>query len=129
MAAEYGPIAAGAPGAEMASRTSGRLGDLAAAEATSADANALGGAVDERAYRLQIGLESPWPDVMCVRHRPADNRSFTADFTPLRHDFLVTATARVVTRVRASCIGLTITHGSRRPSIGSIRRPGTNSKV
>ena len=64
----------------------GRFGDFAAPEAPRADADPLGGPVDECSNRLQVRLEPARPDVMGVRDGAAHNRTFPADFATLCHD-------------------------------------------
>src|SRR5215471_9494248 len=92
MAGEYAPMALGASGDEttvlwMATTTaSGGLGDLARAQAPRADADPAGRAVDQGLHRLQIGLEPARTDVVGVGNRPADHRTFVADFAALGHD-------------------------------------------
>src|SRR5688500_16685827 len=79
-------MAFGAPGAETAWRTSGSLGDFAAAQAPRADADALGRAVDQGAHGLEVRLEPTRPDVVGMRYRPAHDWTLIADFAPLRHN-------------------------------------------
>src|SRR5687767_10428537 len=92
-------MACGASGAEIAWRTgafapalrsanSGGLCNLAATQAPRADADAFGGAVDQRAHGLKVRLEPARPDVVGVRHGAADNRTLIADFAALGHVFL-----------------------------------------
>src|SRR5687768_11216795 len=85
MAGEYAPTALGASGALITCLTSGRLRHLAVAEASSADPNSFGRAVDHGANCLKVGFEPARPDVVCVGHCSSDNRAFMADLTPLCH--------------------------------------------
>src|SRR5688500_7399557 len=106
-------MACGASGAEIAWRTgpfapalrsakSGGLRHLAATQAPRADADALGGAVDQRAHGLEVRLEPPRPDVVGVRHRAADDRTLIADFAALGHVFLAGSLTLVGRRRLAS---------------------------
>ena len=81
-------MALGAPEGAIACHTSGSLLHPAAAKAPGADPNPFGGAVDQGAYGLQVGLEPARSDVVGVRDRPAECGALPADFTPLRHDCL-----------------------------------------
>src|SRR5688572_6923011 len=57
-AGEYGPMALGAPAAVTSSRNLRGLGDLARTDAAGADLDALAGAVDDGANRLEVRLEA-----------------------------------------------------------------------
>ncbi len=60
---------------------------FAGAEAARADAHAFVAAVDDRLDRLQIRLEPPRAHVVRVAVLPAHNRTLSAKFTSLGHDY------------------------------------------
>jgi len=37
---------------------------------------------------LQVGIETPWRSIVCVRDVVSELRTFTADFASFSHDFL-----------------------------------------
>ena len=62
------------------------FGDLAALEAGGADAQALGGAVDQRADGLEVRVPAAAGDVVRVRNVVAELRTLAANITNLCHD-------------------------------------------
>lgn len=58
---------------------------LASLEAGGANANALGGAIDERTHRLEVGIPTTVGDVMSVADIVAKLGFFTANFTLTGH--------------------------------------------
>ena len=80
-------MAGAPPGAAIARRIClGGLDDLLRADAAGADANALRGAVHDRAHGLQVRFEAARADIVGVGHRSSNHRALVADFTASRHD-------------------------------------------
>jgi len=62
------------------------LGDFAALDAIGADADALGGSVDQGVYGLQVWVPATPGDVVSVRDVIAELRAFAAYVAYLCHD-------------------------------------------
>jgi hypothetical protein len=64
-----------------------RLGDLPSLDATGADANALGSAVDKGLYRLQVDVPAAPRNVVRVRDVVSKTRALAANVAYLCHDY------------------------------------------
>jgi hypothetical protein len=62
-----------------------RLNHLARPQASCTHTEAFDAPVDHRPDGLKIRLEAAWADVMRVADLPADNGTFTAEFTSFCH--------------------------------------------
>lgn len=61
---------------------SGSFDDFASFQATRADANALGATADQRAHRLQVGIEAAIRPVVRVTDAMTELRPLAADIAP-----------------------------------------------
>src|SRR5262245_7145241 len=82
---EYGPSAFGAESVETAESTSGGLDDFVRTQAPGADADAAHAAVNHRADKLQVRLESARTHVMSVADDASHDRLLPANITTLGH--------------------------------------------